>query len=386
MEFYQILPYLEMNAIAAVTCLVMLRRKLRGRSPDSVQRLFNQVVISVLGLLALETASIFLQVFPARSLHQVVMALYLLFGMIAPLLVARYCMALNQRKTTRLLWLNLLPILIASAGIAVNLIHPFAYRIRPDGVYERLGLNYLLTLWPLAYILWAIFECICHYRRASDRETSRRLLAFCAVACICVLLSSAVYGIALAPLYVFNLVYLYLNVQRHREQALGAMAFRDALTGLRNTAAYRRQLTELDACMSDGGAQLGVVVMDVNGLKTVNDTLGHEAGNALLRTAAQYICDIFSHSPVFRIGGDEFVAILLGRDYCDRDALIARFDREMSGLTFPHDGCDVPVRIARGLAVRDPENDSFFADVFQKADRRMYENKQQTKAASEQKA
>ncbi len=375
MEFYQILPYLEMNAIAAVTCLVMLRRKLRGRSPDSVQRLFNQVVISVLGLLALETASIFLQVFPARSLHQAVMALYLLFGMIAPLLVARYCMALNQRRTTRLLWLNLLPILIVSAGIAVNLIHPFAYRIRPDGVYERLGLNYLLTLWPLVYILWAIFECICHYRRASDRETSRRLLAFCAIACICVLLSSAVYGIALAPLYVFNLVYLYLNVQRHREQALGAMAFRDALTGLRNAAAYRRQLTEL-----------GVVVMDVNGLKTVNDTLGHEAGNALLRTAAQYICDIFSHSPVFRIGGDEFVAILLGRDYCDRDALIARFDREMSGLTFPHDGRDVPVRIARGLAVRDPENDSFFADVFQKADRRMYENKQQTKAASERKA
>ena len=386
MEFYQILPYLEMNAIAAVTCLVMLRRKLRGRSPDSVQRLFNQVVISVLGMLALETASIFLQVFPARSLHQVVMALYLLFGMIAPLLVARYCMALNQRKTTRLLWLFLLPILIVSAGIAVNLIHPFAYRIRPDGVYERLGLNYLLTLWPLVYILWAIFECICHYRRASDRETSRRLLAFCAVACICVLLSSAVYGIALAPLYVFNLVYLYLNVQRHREQALGAMAFRDALTGLRNAAAYRRQLTELDAYMSDGGAQLGVVVMDVNGLKTVNDTLGHEAGNALLRTAAQYICDIFSHSPVFRIGGDEFVAILLGRDYCDRDALIARFDREMSGLTFPHDGRDVPVRIARGLAVRDPENDSFFADVFQKADRRMYENKQQSKAALNQKA
>jgi len=68
--------------------------------------------------------------------------------------------------------------------------------------------------------------------------------------------------------------------------------------------------------------ELGVIVCDVNGLKRINDTLGHQAGDAYIRSACDLLCEFFKHSPVFRIGGDEFVVFLQGRDYEARGELL----------------------------------------------------------------
>ena len=383
MKLQDILPYLEMNAIAAATCIAILGRRQKRISPAFGQHFFDHIVLSVLAMLVLETASWLLQVYPSYYPHQVIMALYFLMQMVSPLLVARYCMMLNRRDLTHRLRLYLPALFVVCAAIVVNLAHPFAYRITPDGVYERLDHYFLLAGWPLVYIAGAVYECVCYYRCAHERDIARHLITFCAIACTCTFIGAAIWGITIWPMLAFNLVYLYLNVQRRREAELGDLAFRDSLTGLKNTAAYRRKLNELDALLCEGKGELGVVVMDVNNLKTTNDTYGHEAGNDLLRTAAQYICDIFDHSPVYRIGGDEFVAILQGRDYHSREELIARFDREMAGLTITCSGETHPVRIARGLAVWNPENGAFFADVFHQADQKMYANKQRMKQAAE---
>ena len=381
MVLQEILPYLEMNTIAAATCISILGRRGRHGSPDARRQPFDDVVLSVLAMLVLETASWVMQVYPHYYPHQVIMALYFLVQMLSPLLVARYCMTLNRRDLTHRLRLYLPALFVVCVGIVVNLVHPFAYRIRPDGVYERLDHYFLLTAWPLVYIVGAVYECICYYRRAEDRDLARHIITFCAIACTCTFIGAAIWGVSIWPMLAFNLVYLYLNVQRKREAELGDLAFRDSLTGLKNTAAYRRKLNELDALLHEGKGELGVVVMDVNNLKKTNDTYGHEAGNDLLRAAAQYICDIFDHSPVYRIGGDEFVAILQGRDYQNREELIARFDHEIAGLTITCGNVTLPVSIARGLAVWDPADGAFFADVFQEADQKMYANKQQTKLA-----
>lgn len=58
-----------------------------------------------------------------------------------------------------------------------------------------------------------------------------------------------------------------------------------------------------------------IVMFDVNDLKKINDTAGHQAGDQYLCEACKIICDIFKRSPVFRVGGDEFAVIAQNNDY-----------------------------------------------------------------------
>ena len=99
------------------------------------------------------------------------------------------------------------------------------------------------------------------------------------------------------------------------------LANKDALTGVKNKRAYVQAETEMDQEI-DKKAPFSMVVCDLNGLKQVNDTQGHKAGDEFIRNACKVICDVFDHSPVFRIGGDEFAVILKGRDYERREELI----------------------------------------------------------------
>lgn len=94
------------------------------------------------------------------------------------------------------------------------------------------------------------------------------------------------------------------------------MATVDSLTGIKNKHAYAQWEEKINARIQSGDQEpFAVVVCDVNNLKAVNDLYGHKEGDAYIKRACARICGVFSHSPVFRIGGDEFVAILSGEDY-----------------------------------------------------------------------
>ena len=118
-----------------------------------------------------------------------------------------------------------------------------------------------------------------------------------------------------------------------------------------------------------------VVVCDVNGLKHINDTLGHKAGDEYICEACMMLCDSFKHSPVFRIGGDEFVVLVHGSDYETRltilDQLNARIENNVR-----NDG----VIASLGMAVFAKDTDHTFQNVFARADSLMYERKKQLKA------
>ena len=114
---------------------------------------------------------------------------------------------------------------------------------------------------------------------------------------------------------------------------------------------------------------------DINNLKVVNDTQGHEAGDVYIRECCLMICHVFTHSPVFRLGGDEFAVILQGQDYENRDELLALL-REQAALPGEEGkGC-----MACGLAEYLPQTDTSLSDVFARADRAMYEEKTRMKA------
>jgi diguanylate cyclase (GGDEF)-like protein len=97
----------------------------------------------------------------------------------------------------------------------------------------------------------------------------------------------------------------------------------DALTGVKNRNAYNDHEIDINNMISDGLLDhLAIVVCDVNDLKKTNDIYGHKAGDEVIRSASKIICTVFKHSPVYRYGGDEFIAILQGTDYENRMDLI----------------------------------------------------------------
>ena len=163
-----------------------------------------------------------------------------------------------------------------------------------------------------------------------------------------------------------------------REKDLRFSANRDSLTGLRNTTSYKRWVAEFDKEIANKTANFGVVVFDLNQLKETNDTYGHDAGDKLIATAAKVISDIFKRSPVFRIGGDEFLAILQHRDLEEREELFAQFDSECAKSHIVENR-KTQISIARGFAMFDPSRDLHFNDIFKRADHAMYENKRKNK-------
>ena len=153
----------------------------------------------------------------------------------------------------------------------------------------------------------------------------------------------------------------------------------DALTGVKNMNAFELSTGRIDVEIESGEkADFAIVICDVNGLKDVNDNLGHDEGNKLLINSCRLICRTFTHSPVFRIGGDEFAAILRNDDYKNRDTLVGGLKERMTAENYnPMD--IVNVSFAIGMAEYDPAIDSGCKDVFKRADTLMYEHKKSIK-------
>jgi diguanylate cyclase (GGDEF)-like protein len=163
-----------------------------------------------------------------------------------------------------------------------------------------------------------------------------------------------------------------------REKELHFFANRDSLTGLRNTTSYKSWVAEFDREIESKTANFGVVVFDVNRLKETNDVYGHDVGDKLIVSVAKVISDVFKRSPVFRIGGDEFLAVLRHGDLEDCEKLFIQLDLECEN-TFVEEKSKIPISIARGFARFDSDKDLHFNDVFKRADYAMYENKRKSK-------
>ena len=148
----------------------------------------------------------------------------------------------------------------------------------------------------------------------------------------------------------------------------------DALTGIKNKNAFLAAQERLDYQIAEQNQpRFAMVVLDVNDLKKINDTAGHQAGDQYLRNACKIICDAFQRSPVFRIGGDEFTVIAQGSDYERIEELVGRIN-DRNAETSLTGG----LILACGMAKFD--NDACVADVLARADRFMYENKKRLKA------
>lgn len=168
----------------------------------------------------------------------------------------------------------------------------------------------------------------------------------------------------------------YVSMKAYSKE-LEVLSYRDALTNINNNRSYQEHMEEL----SKKKLPYGLIFMDLNDFKQVNDTYGHEAGDTLLNIVAKRLQNsIREKDKAFRIGGDEFVVVIHGtHDKQFYEGVIERMRHNVARDVTLNNGIILKVSISAGFA-RCPEDGAKFEDVVKKADDEMYQNKRAFKA------
>lgn len=150
----------------------------------------------------------------------------------------------------------------------------------------------------------------------------------------------------------------------------------DSLTSVKNRTAFEAKEAEIDNLIANGECDaFSVAVFDVNNLKAVNDFLGHAEGDEYLVNCCKMICNYFKKSPVYRIGGDEFLSILTGEDNDCRELILSEMQAYMERLKQEGIPIEKKLSVAVGVSSFDPASDRSFDEVMVRADTLMYQNK-----------
>ena len=147
------------------------------------------------------------------------------------------------------------------------------------------------------------------------------------------------------------------------------IALKDMQTGLYNRNAYDQWVNSKKEF-----SHMAILVFDINNLKQCNDTLGHEAGDQLIRRSANLMLRVFGkYGRIYRIGGDEFCTVLEKKDI-NIQSKINRF-KELQSVKQD----EISLSIACGYALYNPKTDTTIEDTRKRADHSLYEDKEKMK-------
>jgi diguanylate cyclase (GGDEF)-like protein len=152
-------------------------------------------------------------------------------------------------------------------------------------------------------------------------------------------------------------------------------ATHDALTGIPNRTQFERKLEEALASCARDGTQVALLMLDLDRFKKINDTLGHQAGDDLIRAVGQRLQELLGNDTLLaRLGGDEFAIIYSGKAAVGTATDLARRVIVATGTPFVISGSEVFIGASIGIAVvLDGEADRL--EVTRKADIALYEAK-----------
>lgn len=165
-----------------------------------------------------------------------------------------------------------------------------------------------------------------------------------------------------------------ITEQRETEQSLIKQAFHDELTGLPNKALLIDRMTHALAVSARTDQPIGVLFIDLDGFKTINDTLGHPVGDTALSKVAERLTAIVRPGDTLaRIGGDEFLMLCAGTDGARGATAVARRILDAFAQPFMLDGREVQIGASIGIATSIGAEDP--AQIIENADTAMYEAK-----------
>ncbi len=183
------------------------------------------------------------------------------------------------------------------------------FTIDAENLYHR-G-NLIVLHWIIIYAFELIPSIVAPFTKAEHKE-KRAVMLFVVLPTIATVLQSMFYGVTSGQAGIMcGLILLYIMLQnievseaRTRAELLDEISSTDTLTGLRNRRAYEYELEN-----KHKEEWVGVIFMDLNGLKETNDTLGHKAGDAMISHFAELLRLYFKQEYIFRISGDEFIIL-----------------------------------------------------------------------------
>jgi len=175
---------------------------------------------------------------------------------------------------------------------------------------------------------------------------------------------------------------------REREiqrQLLHDAATHDRLTGLFNRAAVLDYLTNDVSRRRLAGETVAVLFIDLDRLKPLNDTYGHEAGDTAILVTAQALLEATSECDVVgRLGGDEFLVVLCHEHSSDGIVVEDRIKQTIAGHSIPVQGALVPLQASVGIALTQCDSDTDPMRLVREADEAMYEAKKVARALRDQ--
>ena len=161
---------------------------------------------------------------------------------------------------------------------------------------------------------------------------------------------------------------LDITEKKEAEEQLKHVSFTDTLTGLYNRTYFEEKAKEL---LSEEYLPVGVIMGDANGLKLVNDTLGHSEGDELLKLIAQVLSDVCNEGQlIFRTGGDEYVILITNTTDYECENIIKRIFKQCKN--YKHDLIDVSISL--GASITDNMNKSIY-DALKEAEDKVYRQK-----------
>ncbi len=282
-----------------------------------------------------------------------------------------------------------LPFWLAMVFGVNEIVFVVIYLIAPNTAMSLLWVLHLMVLAATLLMLW---RCVREVRHTKQSELRVALAGFyvLAVTVPCTLVtyywySSINYAMVFSlGLVVFIMVLanatfrrLYRMIERSVQAATyRRLAYFDPMTGIANRTAFTQAQKD---CGGEGPLKICVVV-DVNGLKQVNDTYGHPAGDRLLCDVAHCLKAAFGTvGQCYRIGGDEFAVLLDTEHEPELPDLLQTMQQELEKI---NKGRAFPATVACGYSVQ-RDRDTSCDTVFRQADDRMYAQKQQMKRAQE---
>lgn len=188
--------------------------------------------------------------------------------------------------------------------------------------------------------------------------------------------TSVAFGAATLTLIMTILQKDRIEEQRTMLSETREIANTDALTHVKNDLAYTAMRNKLNSEIQEQSSlEFALVFCDLNGLKTVNDTYGHEAGDKYIQNGCGIVCEVYDRSPVYRIGGDEFVVVLRGADYQNRKEKFLLLHERIREAEIIESIDAGRASLAAGMAEYQPGKDMDVRDVQGRADAAMYQEK-----------
>ena len=152
-------------------------------------------------------------------------------------------------------------------------------------------------------------------------------------------------------------------------------AYTDPMTGVGNKTAYLDRIKDLNEEIVSGTASFAIAVFDVNGLKSTNDNYGHEYGDRIIKDAAKLICRVFATGQIYRIGGDEFIAVLESMTEEELEERFKQLAEEEENFNQNEKRYAMTFSFSWGGTAFHPSEDVNYKEVFKRADQAMYHYK-----------